>query len=87
MSKLAYHGLKEGAGEKDRKPKPKRKCFSSSMSDLPVRVKLGERSWPKSPTYTCITPPSTCTPGGQQSVSQSVASPSILRSPSAQPYI
>ena len=84
--------------------------FLSLLSDLPVRVKLGESSWPKSPTYTSITPPSTHTPGGQQTVSpsptytsitlpstrtpggqqtvsQSAAPPSILRSPSAQPYI
>ena len=48
MSKLAYHGLKEGAGEKAGKPKPKRQHFSSSVSDLQVRVKLDESSWPKS---------------------------------------
>ena len=36
MSKLAYHELQGGAGEKGGKPKPKRRSYSSDVSDLPA---------------------------------------------------
>ena len=42
MTKLAYHGLKRGAGEKGGKAKPKRKRPSSLVSDLPVRDRLSQ---------------------------------------------
>ena len=36
MSKLAYHELQGGAGEKGGKPKPKKRRYSSDVSDLPA---------------------------------------------------
>ena len=50
MSKLAYHGLQGGAGEKGGKPKPKRRRYSSNVSDLPAEDRLAKRS--KQPNVT-----------------------------------
>ena len=50
ISKLAYHGLQGGAGEKGGKPKPKRRRYSSDVSDLPAEDRLAKSS--KQPNVT-----------------------------------